>query len=168
MYGFSVPVLLLFLLQLLHQLHNHNDLITGTMEPFPLSSSLRSRYDYYYGLSSPRASVATSFYDNQHASLFGDPVPPPSTSSISDSLNSQLYSSFSRHIDQKMALSYQKADLWSNNKNFYRPRPSTMVDSNRSDSPNTISTIENTVANAAIGSGRATSAMVRRKPPLRK
>lgn len=157
MYGLSIPAVFL-LLQFLVNLH--------VMEPF--SSSLRSRYDYYYGLSSPHASAATSFYDNQHASLFGDPVPPPSTSSITDSLNSQLYSSFSRHIDQKMALSYQKADLWSNNKNYYRPRPSTLADSVRSDSPNTISTIENTVANASIGGKRPMTAMMRRKPPLRK
>lgn len=158
MYGLSIPVFLFI-----------QFLVSFIMEPFPLSSSLRSRYDYYYGLSSPRASAATTFYDNQHASLFGDPVPPPSTSSFSDSLNSQLYSSFSRHIDQKMALSYQKADLWSNNKNYYRQRPSTLADSNRSDSPNTISTIENTTLNAGIkGSGRSMSAMVRRKPPLRR
>lgn len=161
MYGLIIPsafLLLQFLASLVHI----------TMDPFP--SSLRSRYDYYYGLSSPHAaSAATSFYDNQHARLFGDPVPPLSTSSITDSLNSQLYSSFSRHIDQKMALSYQKADMWSNNKNYYRPRPSTLAgDSNRSDSPNTISTIENTVANAAIGNSRPMTAMVRRKPPLRK
>lgn len=50
-------------------------------------SAMRSRYDYYYSVSSPAVSQATNFFENQHASLFGDPVmpllpqqvPPPNT-----------------------------------------------------------------------------------------
>lgn len=153
----------------------------------PLSSSLRSRFDYYYSLSSPQrtsaaATIATSnnlyINDNhQNASLFGDPVPPPSTSSISESLSSQLYQSFSRHIDQKMALSYQKADLWYNNKNIFKPKPSTAsIYSNRSESPS-ISTIETsgttTEFNApsttnTIKRTRAKTAMVKKKSAIRK
>lgn len=37
---------------------------------------IRSRYDYYYSVSSPAISQATNFFENQHASLFGDPVMP--------------------------------------------------------------------------------------------
>ena len=36
----------------------------------------RSRYDYYYSMSSPSLSRAASFFESQHGSLFGDPVLP--------------------------------------------------------------------------------------------
>lgn len=39
-------------------------------------SAMRSRYDYYYSVSSPSLSQATNYFENQHASLFGDPVMP--------------------------------------------------------------------------------------------
>ncbi|KAG5671702.1 hypothetical protein PVAND_001885 [Polypedilum vanderplanki] len=38
-------------------------------------STVRSRYDYYYSISSPSLSQATNYYENQ-ASLFGEPVQP--------------------------------------------------------------------------------------------
>lgn len=44
------------------------------------TNAIRSRYDYYYSVSSPSLSRATNYYENQ-ASLFGEPVatllPPP-------------------------------------------------------------------------------------------
>lgn len=44
------------------------------------ANTVRSRYDYYYSISSPSLSQATNYFDNQ-ASLFGEPVatllPPP-------------------------------------------------------------------------------------------
>ncbi|KAL7024761.1 hypothetical protein ACKWTF_013188 [Chironomus riparius] len=39
------------------------------------SSTVRSRYDYYYSISSPSLSQARNYYDKQ-ASLFGEPVAP--------------------------------------------------------------------------------------------
>ena len=39
------------------------------------ASAVRSRYDYYYSISSPSLSQATNYFDNQ-ASLFGEPVAP--------------------------------------------------------------------------------------------
>ena len=39
------------------------------------SNTVRSRYDYYYSISSPSLSQATSYYEKQ-ASLFGEPVAP--------------------------------------------------------------------------------------------
>lgn len=38
-------------------------------------NSTRSRYDYYYSISSPSLSQATSYYENQ-SSLFGEPIAP--------------------------------------------------------------------------------------------
>lgn len=38
------------------------------------SNTVRSRYDYYYSISSPSLSQATNYYENQ-ASLFGESVP---------------------------------------------------------------------------------------------
>lgn len=137
----------------------------SAMDPFPLPTSLRSRYDYYYSISSPQPSTATNYYDNQ-ASLFGDPVPPPSSSSISDSLSSQLYQNFSRHIDQKMALSYQKADLWYNNKNVYKPKPATA--SFRSEHSETPSVTETMTTAKSPRMVRAKTAMVKRKSALRR
>lgn len=39
------------------------------------TNAIRSRYDYYYSVSSPSLSQAASYFDNQ-ASLFGEPVAP--------------------------------------------------------------------------------------------
>lgn len=39
------------------------------------SNTVRSRYDYYYSISSPSLSQATNYYEKQ-ASLFGEPVAP--------------------------------------------------------------------------------------------
>jgi hypothetical protein len=39
------------------------------------SNAIRSRYDYYYSVSSPSLSQAGNFFENQ-ASLFGESVPP--------------------------------------------------------------------------------------------
>jgi hypothetical protein len=39
------------------------------------AKGLRSRYDYYYSVSSPSLSQAASYYENQ-ASLFGEPIAP--------------------------------------------------------------------------------------------
>lgn len=60
------------------------------------SPSLRSRYDYYYSspTSTSTATVATNFYENQHASLFGDPVPP--STGFLENLDNHLYGSFKR------------------------------------------------------------------------
>jgi len=38
------------------------------------SKAIRSRYDYYYSVSSPSLSQATNYYENQ-ASLFGERIP---------------------------------------------------------------------------------------------
>lgn len=38
-------------------------------------NAIRSRYDYYYSVSSPSLSQATNYYENQ-ASLFGEPIAP--------------------------------------------------------------------------------------------
>ena len=38
------------------------------------TNAIRSRYDYYYSVSSPSLSQATNYYENQ-ASLFGESVP---------------------------------------------------------------------------------------------
>lgn len=40
------------------------------------SANSRSRYDYYYSMSSPSLSRAVNYFENQHGSLFGDPVVP--------------------------------------------------------------------------------------------
>lgn len=132
------------------------------MEPYQLSSSLRSRYDYYYSVTSPQ-STALNYYDNQEASLFGDPVPPCSSSSgFSDSFNSSLLGSFSRHIDHKLALSNQKADLWQHtNKNVYKPRASTAV--KRSDSVSSQSVLENPMYRTR-NVLRASTSMARKRP----
>lgn len=58
-----------------------------------LSPTLRSRYDYYYSAMST-ASTATSFYENQNQSLFGDPVPP--ATDFLETLDSHLYGSLRR------------------------------------------------------------------------
>ncbi|XP_063708768.1 protein stum [Culicoides brevitarsis] len=136
------------------------------MEPYQLSSSLRSRYDYYYSISSPPLmSPACNYYDNQEASLFGDPVPPaPSTTSgFSDTFSSSLLGSFSRHIDPKLAISCEKADLWQNtNKNIFKPRASTAVQ--RSDSPSSQSvTLENPMYRTK-NVLRASTSMTRKRP----
>jgi hypothetical protein len=39
------------------------------------SNAIRSRYDYYYSVSSPSLSQAANYFENQ-ASLFGESVPP--------------------------------------------------------------------------------------------
>lgn len=39
------------------------------------ANTVRSRYDYYYSISSPSLSQATNYFDNQ-ASLFGEPIAP--------------------------------------------------------------------------------------------
>lgn len=39
------------------------------------TNAIRSRYDYYYSVSSPSLSQAANYYENQ-ASLFGEPVAP--------------------------------------------------------------------------------------------
>lgn len=132
------------------------------MEPYPLSSSLRSRYDYYYSISSPQPSTAYNFFDNQQTSLFGDPSPtiPPPYSEFSDTFSNSLFDSFSRHIDPKLAISYQKADLWQNgNKNIYRPRAVTAI--RRPDSPSSMATTENTSCNGTFG--RSITAMSRKR-----
>lgn len=133
------------------------------MEPYPLSSSLRSRYDYYYSISSPQPSTAYNFFDNQQtSSLFGDPGPPipPPYSGFSDTFSNSLFESFSRHIDPKLAISYQKADLWQNgNRNVYRPRAVTAI--RRPESPSSMATTENTSCNGAFG--RSITAMSRKR-----
>lgn len=52
------------------------------------TNAIRSRYDYYYSVSSPSLSQAASYYENQ-ASLFGEPIapllPPPIQKSPSPS-----------------------------------------------------------------------------------
>lgn len=135
------------------------------MEPYQISSSLRSRYDYYYSISSPQTSTAVNYYDNQEASLFGDPVPPaPSTTSgFSDTFSSSMLESFSRHMDPKLAISYQKADLWQNtNKNIYRPRASTAIQ--RAESPSSQSvTMENPMYQRK-NVLRATTSLARKRP----
>jgi hypothetical protein len=49
-------------------------------------NAIRSRYDYYYSVSSPSLSRATGYFENQ-ASLFGEPIapllPPPTQKSPS-------------------------------------------------------------------------------------
>src|SRR5690349_8663776 len=39
------------------------------------TNAIRSRYDYYYLVSSPSLSQAANYYENQ-ASLFGEPIAP--------------------------------------------------------------------------------------------
>lgn len=74
--------------------------------PSSSTSNMRSRYDYYYTTMSPTTSPPISqqtitttteqgYYDNQHASLFGDPVP-PSTGFI-ENLDNHLYGSLRHH-----------------------------------------------------------------------
>lgn len=137
------------------------------MEPYQLSSSLRSRYDYYYSISSPQTSTAINYYDNQETSLFGDPVPPaPSTTSgFSDTFSSSLLESFSRHIDPKLAISYQKADLWQHtNKNIYKPRASTAaIHHHRPESPSSQSVLENPLYKGN-NMTRATTSLARKRP----
>lgn len=52
------------------------------------TNAIRSRYDYYYSVSSPSLSQAASYFDNQ-ASLFGEPIapllPPPIQKNLSPS-----------------------------------------------------------------------------------
>jgi hypothetical protein len=43
------------------------------MNGYDSANSVRSRYDYYYSISSPSLSQATKYYESQ-ASLFGEPV----------------------------------------------------------------------------------------------
>lgn len=137
------------------------------MEPYQLTSSLRSRYDYFtqYSVLSPQTSTAVNYYDNQEVSLFGDPVPPaPSTTSgFSDTFSSSLLESFSRHIDPKLAISYQKAELWQNtNKNIYRQRACTAIQ--RPESPSSRSvTLENPMYQRK-NVMRATTSLARKRP----
>lgn len=65
------------------------------------ASSVRSRYDYYYSISSPSLSQATNYFDNQ-ASLFGEPVeallPPPIQKSSSPHSILTPLTPFNSHI----------------------------------------------------------------------
>lgn len=74
------------------------------------SPMLRSRFDYYYP-PPPTTSITTtaagvgvtptasqSYYDNQNASLFGDPVPP--STGYMENLDNHLYGSL-RRFNQK-------------------------------------------------------------------
>jgi len=65
------------------------------------SNTVRSRYDYYYSISSPSLSQARNYYDKQ-ASLFGEPVapllPPPMQRSPSAQPIPNPLTPFSTHI----------------------------------------------------------------------
>lgn len=65
------------------------------------ASAVRSRYDYYYSISSPSLSQATNYFDNQ-ASLFGEPVeallPPPVQKCISPVSIPTPLTPFNSHI----------------------------------------------------------------------
>lgn len=58
------------------------------------SGNSRSRYDYYYSMSSPSLSRAVNYFENHHGSLFGDPVLPLSqgqkTLESSQTISNQL------------------------------------------------------------------------------
>lgn len=65
------------------------------------ASAVRSRYDYYYSISSPSLSQATNYFDNQ-ASLFGEPVaallPPPVQKCVSPLSIPTPLTPFNSHI----------------------------------------------------------------------
>jgi hypothetical protein len=71
------------------------------------ANTVRSRYDYYYSISSPSLSQATNYFDNQ-ASLFGEPVapllPPPTQKSSSPSILTPL-TPFNSHISSSSSAS---------------------------------------------------------------
>lgn len=65
------------------------------------TNAIRSRYDYYYSVSSPSLSQAASYYENQ-ASLFGEPIapllPPPIQKSPSPKHIQTPLTPFNHHI----------------------------------------------------------------------
>lgn len=64
------------------------------------TKAIRSRYDYYYSVSSPSLSRAASYYENQ-ASLFGEPIaallPPPTQQTSSPQRIETPLSPFKTH-----------------------------------------------------------------------
>lgn len=125
------------------------------------SSSLRSRYDYYYSSpTSATSTAATNYYENQHASLFGDPVPP--STGFLENLDSHLYGRFRQFSGTTKSNNSTLFDDYSSHARYYNQAKETFRPESRATSEITASNYRpHVIENSIYGSEfpRSTSAV---------